>query len=519
MKKPGLIILANMCAVVITPMVIPYTAYAEGGDTVILEEVANDIPDTAVITDAKEQDIQEAVETEESGDIDTSADSGTENIIKTLEKDTQKDSDENGTKVNDDQNENLSIPDPSKYKEIKIEGDKIYVSIKGNEWINRNGYWHFVKDGELVKGWRNMTKADGEKTAHMSYFDKTNGRLYTGWHKMGKAEGEKTAHYSYFGKNGWLQTGWKKFTKADGEKTEHYSYFGKNGWLQTGWKKFTKADGEKTEHYSYFGKNGWLQTGWKCFTKSDGEKSPHWSYFGKDGWMQTGWKKFTKADGEKTDHLSYFGENGWMRTGMQTMGTNINPDGKSKIHISYFGNNGWLVVDKLFTYNKEQYLSDKNGWLKKIETESDRVLVRAMQLVEKVTNNSMTKEQKLWACYVHIRDSYPEYNPRIPHFAGEGWHTLYANDIFVGKDGKKGGNCISVGAAFAYMAKAIGYENVYAVNGTGHGWAEVDNKVYDAEWERHNKGSYYGLSYEPVAGKPNYKWIFSSSNPYARIKL
>ena len=36
------------------------------------------------------------------------------------------------------------------------------------------------------------------------------------------------------------------------------------------------------------------------------------------------------------------------------------------------------------------------------------------------------------------------------------------------------GNCFSYGAAFAYMAKAIGYKNVYCCNSGGHGWAEVD---------------------------------------------
>lgn len=405
-------------------------------------------------------------------------------------------------KKDDSKNTNVSIPDPAKYKEIKIEGEKIYVSIKGNEWINRNGYWHFVKDGQLVKGWHQMTKSDGEKIPHWSYFDNKNGRLYTGWHQMGKAEGEKTVHWSYFGADGWLRTGWQQMGKGTGN-----SY------------------GENTaKHWSYFGGNGWLQTGWKHLGKSDGEKTPHWSYFGGNGWLRTGWQQMGKGTGNSfgensTKHWSYFGANGWLRTGMQTMGTNINPDGKNKIHASYFGGNGWLVENKLFAFNNAQYMSDTKGWVSEVKTEHEKTLARAMQLVAKVTNNGMTKEQKLRACYVHIRDSYPEYNPRIPHFAGQGWHITYANDIFVGKDGRKGGNCISVGAALAYMAKAIGFENVYAVNGTGHGWAEVNNKVYDAEWERHNEGSFYALSYEPQDGKPNYKWIFGSSNPYARIKL
>ena len=339
---------------------------------------------------------------------------------------------------------------------------------------------------------------------------------YTGWHYMSAAEGEKTPHWSYFGKDGTIYTGWRKMGKKEGEKTEHLSYFGSNGWLRTGWQKLGKADGEKTEHWSFFGNNGWLVTGWKYMDKSQGEKTPHWSYFGSNGWLVTGWKYMDKSQGEKTPHWSYFGPNGWMRTGIVTLGK---ADGEKVTHKSFFGSNGWLVVNKVLTINKEQYIADGKGWLTLAKTEHEKTLARAMELVAKVTNDSMSMEQKLRACYIHIRDGYPEYNPRIPHFAGQGWHLTYANDIFVGKDGRKGGNCISVGAALAYMAKAIGFENVYAVNGTGHGWAEVNNKVYDAEWERHNKGSFYAVSYDDSVGKPKYKWIFASSNPYARIRL
>ena len=76
----------------------------------------------------------------------------------------------------------------------------------------------------------------------------------------------------------------------------------------------------------------------------------------------------------------------------------------------------------------------------------------------------MTKAQKLRACWNHIRTSYGERNPRIPHSHGAGWAELYANDIFV----SGAGNCFSYGAAFAYMAKAVGYSKCYACNSGGH---------------------------------------------------
>ena len=60
---------------------------------------------------------------------------------------------------------------------------------------------------------------------------------------------------------------------------------------------------------------------------------------------------------------------------------------------------------------------------------------------------------------------------------------LYANDIFVyGK-----GDCFSYGAAFAYIGKAIGCTECYACNSGGHGWAEIEGKYYDPEWDMHHQ--------------------------------
>ena len=397
-------------------------------------------------------------------------------------------------------------------------------------WIYENGGYKYYKNGTAYTGWHYMGAAEGEKTPHWSYFAK-DGSLYAGWHYMGAAEGEKTPHWSYFGINGWLRTGWVQLgqgtAEPDGNSAKHWSYFGNNGWLRTGWVQMgqgtAEPDGNSAKHWSYFGNNGWLRTGWvqlgQGTAEPDGNSAKHWSYFGNNGWLRTGWVQLgqgtAEPDGNSVKHWSYFGGNGWLRVGMQTMSTSANPDGNNKVHLSYFGGNGWLVENKSFDFNSKKFIADTKGWVTEVKSEHEKTLARAIELVAKVTNENMSKEQKLRACYNHIRDDYREYNPRIPHYAGEGWHITYANDIFI----NKGGNCMSVAAALAYMAKAVGFENVYAVNSTGHGWAEVDGKVYDAEWERHNSGSYYGLSYEPEAGKPNYRSIFSSGNPYARVKL
>ena len=73
------------------------------------------------------------------------------------------------------------------------------------------------------------------------------------------------------------------------------------------------------------------------------------------------------------------------------------------------------------------------------------------------------------------------------------------------------------------MAKAIGYENVYAISVNGHGWTEINGLVYDAERERHHSGSYYALSYNTPIGTQDaleqYQWIFNATNPYAKVKI
>ncbi len=250
----------------------------------------------------------------------------------------------------------------AKTKKIKIENKNVSVPTTGNKWVKSNGYYHFVKDGELVKGWKAFTKADGESVAHFSYFD-DKGRLYTGWHKMGEAEGEKEEHYSYFGADGWLRTGWQKMgtkNNPDGSSKEHYSYFGYDGWLQTGWKHFTKADGESTDHYSYFGKNGWLQTEWKHFTKADGETKDHWSYFAVNGWLQIS-KWYKDGNG---DH--YFDNKGWMATGNNIIDNKLYNEAQIKgisgvLKRNTSVNNWYKCNDKWYFLQKGEVLTAFNG--------------------------------------------------------------------------------------------------------------------------------------------------------------
>ena len=72
-----------------------------------------------------------------------------------------------------------------------------------------------------------------------------------------------------------------------------------------------------------------------------------------------------------------------------------------------------------------------------------------------------------------------------------------ANQIFE----RKIGNCVPFACAMAYMAKVIGYRNVYLCSaGTReddyHTWTEINGRVYDVFGaKRWGVNEYYGVNY------------------------
>lgn len=220
-------------------------------------------------------------------------------------------------------------------------------------------------------------------------------------------------------------------------------------------------------------------------------------------------------------------DKGVLRTGMQTINGNkyyYNASGVlQKNGIVGSDKSGWYYADKNgkidFSYSNGITQNGKDwnvmsGKATRVKTKSDKTLFRALKVVAKVTNKSMSKSQKLKACFNYTKNAYKELNPRIPHYHGSDWPIIYANDMFV--DGA--GNCFSYGAAFAYMAKAIGYKNVYCCNSGGHGWAEVDGLVYDPEWSRHHARDYYALSYNTKLDQ-NYKAAIAAGYSWMHVKI
>ncbi|MBR1483532.1 MAG: hypothetical protein IJ598_11275 [Ruminococcus sp.] len=151
----------------------------------------------------------------------------------------------------------------------------------------------------------------------------------------------------------------------------------------------------------------------------------------------------------------------------------------------------------------------------KVTSEYDRTLHRALKLIDKVCDRGMSKGDKLWKMFRYIQNAYVEKNPRIPHYHGDGWELIYANDMLVNGVG----NCMSYGAEFAFIAKGLGYNNVYACNSGGHGWCEIEGKVYDPEWGRHFfDHTYFGIDYYNNPTKVAYSGILGGPS-WMRVKI
>ncbi len=219
-------------------------------------------------------------------------------------------------------------------------------------------------------------------------------------------------------------------------------------------------------------------------------------------------KKILKGRVEENGKVYYYSDNGELMKN-----TVVGSDSEG---YSYADANG--VIDPKFTGTVNVDGGDWNiinGKAKKVVTDADKTLSAAIKAVTAYITPDMSKEEKLKACFEHIKSDYIERVPRTPATHDAGWEVLYANDILV--DGA--GDCYSYGAAFAFLAKAAGCDKCFACNSGGHGWAEVEGKVYDAEWSmHHNEYTYFGLSYDDETDV-NYKRGISPGADWMRVEV
>ena len=162
----------------------------------------------------------------------------------------------------------------------------------------------------------------------------------------------------------------------------------------------------------------------------------------------------------------------------------------------YIKENGQYAKKEILTINGKRYGFTATGrWIgEKTESYLD-AYQKAINLVNQITNDSMTEDQKLRTCF-GVFKNFTQKNPWIPHYNGEGWVEKYANDCF----DRHIGNCMSYAACFGLMAQVLGVENVYCCNTWGHGWTEINNLIYDPEAALHSAQNFYGRSLDNKEG-------------------
>ena len=221
------------------------------------------------------------------------------------------------------------------------------------------------------------------------------------------------------------------------------------------------------------------------------------SYYGTDGKKVKGMQKIGKK-------YYYFDSKGIQRTGWQ------------KIRDSYYyfkiakKAKGSRVSSK--TVNGIRLRANGRAKLTAYSRRKLPLLIKSNQIIQSITNGKMTKKEKLKIAFEYTKQHLRSYNRG--GFQGTGdWDMFYA-EIPHRTGGRA--DCYSYGAYFAYLANAIGC-HAAVVSDTGHGWAEADGLVYDANWAKYSHvDTYCGMSYSlsGVGGRPNYragrryvKWI------------
>lgn len=123
------------------------------------------------------------------------------------------------------------------------------------------------------------------------------------------------------------------------------------------------------------------------------------------------------------------------------------------------------------TYTDGVWTFDENGRYTTGNTELDQ---RLNAIVEKYTNSSMTRDEKLRALFVYLRDHYTYMD--LPHITkGQtDWEADYALPFL--QSGK--GGCFSFSAAYCLLCRELG-QPAYTVVGLlgrkreAHGWVEI----------------------------------------------
>ena len=225
----------------------------------------------------------------------------------------------------------------------------------------------------------------------------------------------------------------------------------------------------------------------KKYKKQWVESKGSFRYYDKKGKKVKGLTKIGKKK-------YYFDSEGKQLVGWQKIGKNYYFFRRSK------GKKGYMLKSQTVNH----VALKKNG--KAVKTSNSNrlyALAQAQKIVEAASQQTDKKSVKLKKSWNYFQKNY-RYRGELKFRNSTNWDVLYARNVFM--TGK--GNCYGLGAAWAYIASACGYEKSYAVSSGGHGWCEVNGRVFDPSWAKTDtRYSYYNMDMS-MSGRnriPNYK--------------
>ncbi len=376
---------------------------------------------------------------------------------------------------------------------------------------NSNGWWYIDSNGMVDFSYNGFAKnsngswycEDGKVNFDKnSVLKDTNGALGSkgAWYYVvgSKVQTSYTGVADYKNSNGWwyVENGKVDFSANTVAKNKNGWWYVLDGKVQFGF----------TGLANYSNEYGWwyIQDGKVDFSKNTVAKNKNGWWYVLGGKVQFGF----------TGLADYSNSNGWwyINSGKVTFDVDTVAKNKngwwyvkdSKVDFSYSGSaqneNGWWYIsngkvdfnvgtvvkegsDWVYYYNGKRNTSytgvapNENGWwyVYKGKVVFDDVLTYAAQFVGKYSTTSQSTSAKLQSCYNALWSKYPY--KRYYESPSASKMAQFALDMFKNKQG----NCYRYAAAFAYIAKVLGYEarvgvgQISAAAGgmTPHGWTEV----------------------------------------------
>lgn len=149
----------------------------------------------------------------------------------------------------------------------------------------------------------------------------------------------------------------------------------------------------------------------------------------------------------------------------------------------------------------EGYYVGRNGAMSR---KSKHLYELVRKTIRQQTTSKMTKSQKLRKCYQYLVSSSFTYTPKPIYLNRDSWKMDAAYEMLTTKKGK----CYHFAAAFGFIAREIGYENLKIIPGkilsvtgyyTAHSWVEMQlsgrTYIFDPSMEHGKKKDFYRKTY------------------------